>query len=202
MMAPILMVRGHETGAKVIYKVYSLFCHELAFRSYFINGEQAFYPRELANIPDFVTYEQATGMSAFDITYASKFTGDSILGYKVALCERDIAIYGSFILAALFFQFTGRKIKALPWYLWIIFALLPIGLDGVSQLPSLASGWPSWMPIRESTPLLRTITGALFGLGTSWYLFPMMEESMVETRASLARKFAIKKKIKKLESKA
>ncbi|MHB1384976.1 MAG: hypothetical protein ACYCYC_11680, partial [Bellilinea sp.] len=69
--------------------------------------------------------------------------------------------------------------------------LVPIGIDGVSQLPSLISQLPDWMIIRESTPILRTITGALFGITTSWYLFPMIEESMRETRKMLAGKKAV-----------
>jgi uncharacterized membrane protein len=193
-LAPVLMYQGHTTGANIIYKVYSIFCHQLSFRSYFFYGEQPFYPRALANIPNVITYEAATGMSAFDTNFARAFLGNSLLGYKVAICERDVAIYGSLILAALIFQFTGKKIKALPWYWWVIIALIPIGIDGASQIPSLSIGWPTWLPIRESTPLLRTITGALFGLGTGWYVFPIMEESMIETRVSLARKLAIKKK--------
>jgi uncharacterized membrane protein len=65
---------------------------------------------------------------------------------------------------------------------------MPIGLDGFSQLPGLAGNMPAWVPIRESTPLLRVITGALFGGTTAWYLFPLLEESMRETRALLGVK--------------
>jgi len=93
------------------------------------------------------------------------------------------------------FQFSGKKIKKLSWYLWLIFALLPIAIDGFSQIPGLSSGWPAWVPMRESTPFLRVLTGTLFGAGTAWYMYPMMEESMKETRITLHRKFAIIKKI-------
>ena len=199
-LAPVLLKFGEDLPAQVIYKVYSVFCHQLAYRSYFLFGEQIIYPREMANIPEVITYEQATGMSAFDTNYARTFEGNSILGYKVAICERDLAIYGSLALFGLFFQITDRKMKGLPWYFWVIFALIPIALDGGSQLFSLSAGWPAWVPIRESTPLLRTITGVLFGVGTGWYIFPMMEESMIETRSALARKLAIKRKLEKRET--
>ncbi len=157
--------------------------------------EQAYYPREIANIPHVITFEQATGMSSTDLEFSQHFVGNEIMGYKIGLCQRDIAIYGSFMLAALLFQFSGKKIKGLHWILWVMIALVPIGLDGVSQLPSLSSGWPIWMPIRESTPILRVITGILFGFGTSWFIYPMLEESMAETRAAMARKIAIKQKM-------
>ncbi len=195
LMAPVLMKTGQTTQANVIYKVYKIFCHELAFRSFYLFGEQYYYPRELAGISNVITYEQATGMSAQEIDFARNFVGNDVMGYKIALCERDVAIYGSFLLAALLFQLTGKKLKALPWYLWVLIALLPMGLDGGSQIPSLSSGLPVWLPIRESTPLLRVITGALFGLGTSWFIYPMMEESMVETRSTMTQKMAIKKKL-------
>ena len=195
LLAPVLMKENHKTPAQVIYRVYSVLCHQLAFRSYFFYGEQAFYPRELAGIPNLLTYEAVTGKSAVDTTYARTFEGNDLLGYKVGICERDLAIYGSLIIAGLLFQLTGKKLKAIPWYWWVILAIIPIGLDGGSQLFSLGGNWPSWFPIRESTPLLRTITGALFGLVTAWYVYPMMEESMLDLRMNLARKLAIKKKL-------
>jgi uncharacterized membrane protein len=199
-LAPVLMRNGHNTGAQAIYKTYSIFCHELAYRSYYLFGEQLFYPRELAHIPNMLTYEQVTGKTADDTVFARTFIGDDELGYKIAICERDIAIYGSLIVSGILFHFSKRKLKSLPWYLWVIFAILPLALDGSSQLFSLGGTWPGWFPIRESTPLLRTITGALFGFGTAWYVFPMMEESMIETRAAMARKLAIKKRLIKIET--
>jgi hypothetical protein len=45
---------------------------------------------------------------------------------------------------------------------------------------------------------LRTLTGALFGFMTGWMGFPLLEESFVETKATLAAKEAgIKAKSKK-----
>jgi uncharacterized membrane protein len=113
------------------------------------------------------------------------------VGYKVALCERDVAIYGSLALFAILFMLSGRKIKPLPWYLWVVFGLIPIGVDGLSQLPSVIQQLPDWLIMRESTPVLRTLTGMLFGLTTAWYLFPTIEESMREARQMLTRKMAV-----------
>ncbi|MBA4384248.1 MAG: hypothetical protein C0410_05900 [Anaerolinea sp.] len=194
-LAPVLEKTGHTTSATVIYKVYRVICHQLAFRSFFFYGEQPIYPRELAHIDNLITYEQITNSKAIDLEYARDFVGNELLGYKIAICERDVAIYGSLALFGFFFQLTNRKVKQLPWYLWFIIALIPIALDGFTQIPSLAGGWPVWVPVRESTPFLRVLTGTLFGLGTGWYMYPMMEESMKETRITLHRKFAIINKI-------
>lgn len=190
-LAPVFMKAGMDLPAKVIYTVYKPLCHQLSFRSWFIYGEQFYYPRELAGLTNVMTYEQITGNETIDIRAAQRFVGNEVVGFKVALCERDTAIYGSMLLFALIFIVSGRRIKPLPWYFWLIFGLIPIGLDGFSQLPGLSASLPAWLPHRESTPLLRTITGSLFGLLTAWYLFPLIEESMRETRSILSEKIAI-----------
>lgn len=177
-LAPVLENRGYSGTANGIYGFYSLLCHQLGYRSYFIGGRQPFYPREQAKMTGVLTYEAVTGKAASDLDFARGFKGSDELGYKIAICERDIAIYGSMILFGFIFQAAGRKIKGLRWYFWIAIALIPIAIDGLSQLPGLTSGWPAWLPVRESTPFLRSITGVLFGAGTAWYMYPMMEESM------------------------
>ena len=64
--------------------------------------------------------------------------------------------------------------------------LIPIGLDGVSQIVSQLP-WDV-IPIRESTPLLRTITGGLFGFTIAWFGYPVVEETMADTRKLLTVK--------------
>jgi uncharacterized membrane protein len=76
--------------------------------------------------------------------------------------------------------------------LWILIGVVPIGLDGFSQLFSqIEWSWlTSFLPYRESTPFLRMLTGALFGFATAWFSYPYMEESMVESRQFFIKKFA------------
>jgi len=193
-LAPYFLKIGAELPANIIYTIYKPLCHQLAFRSWFIFGEQPFYPRSAAGIEGVITYEEISNQSVINIREAQKFKGNEFIGYKVALCQRDIAIYASMLLFGLLFIISGRKIKSIKWYIWIIIAIIPIGIDGVSQLPGLASSLPDWLPVRESNPLLRSITGSLFGFFTAWYLFPLIEESMAETRA------VITEKIKYIES--
>jgi uncharacterized membrane protein len=135
-----------------------------------------------------ITYESLQNTSNIDLLDARSFNGNPVVGYKVALCERDVAIYGSMFLFGLVYAATGRRLRTIPWYVWLIVGIGPIGLDGFSQLPSLINHLPAWLPLRESTPLLRSITGGLFGWMTAWYLFPMIEETARETRRIMERK--------------
>jgi uncharacterized membrane protein/glutaredoxin len=179
-IAPVLQASGYPGPAKVIYVVYSKLCHQLAYRSWFISGVQSAYPREIARVEGLMTYEEVTGFQPYDINAAAKFVGNEFTGYKLALCQRDIAIYGAILAFGLIFSLTGRRIPSLPIAAWFILGIVPIGLDGISQIISQLP-WDI-IPVRESTPLLRTITGGLFGFATAWFGYPIVEESMADTR--------------------
>ena len=205
MLAPVLMKVGATLPANVIYTIYKPLCHQFGFRSFFLFGEQAFYPLKEAGIPNVATFEEVTGLedlhnpSAYSRLQARQFTGNEAVGYKMALCERDIAIYAAIFLFGLVYAVTNRRIKPLHWLLWALVGMGPIGLDGFSQLFSQMD-WgllASILPYRESTPFLRVFTGALFGLATAWFAYPYMEESFSETRQFFIKKFAA---INKLDS--
>ena len=186
LMAPVLMKTGQSGSADVIYRFYKPLCHQLAYRSFFLYGEQAAYPRELAGVEGLMTYEAATGLDGDDMAVASEFRGNEQVGYKIALCQRDVAIYASLLLFGLIFALTGRRLKPLPWFAWIFLALGPMGLDGISQLvsqfeiPAL-----SWFAMRESTPFLRVLTGSMFGWFTAWFGLPSIEEIINEKKCNM-----------------
>ena len=46
----------------------------------------------------------------------------------------------------------------------------------------------AWIPYRESTPLLRTLTGGLFGLANGWLAFPYIRSSAQEIENDLTAK--------------
>jgi uncharacterized membrane protein len=198
-LAPALMKAGVEAPARAIYFIYSGLCHQFGFRSFFLFGEQPYYPLREANMTGIKDFETATGipdlhnpasLTRFD---ARAYIGNEIVGYKVALCERDVALWGTMFLFGLLYQFTGRKIRPLHPIFWAALALVPIGLDGFSQLISQFEF--SWLahilPYRESTPFLRILTGALFGISTAWFGLPNMEENMIDSRQVLIKKFAV-----------
>ncbi len=173
-LAPVLMKVGAPTPASWIYVVYRYSCHQLGFRSFFLFGEQPYYPRD--------EFAAVTGIDPNDLWAARDFEGNSVLGYKVALCERDVAIYASLLLTGILYHFLRRKMKPLHWALWIILGIIPMGLDGGTQLLSYLPFLN--FPFRESTPLLRVITGSLFGITSAWFAYPYVQESMDEDLAA------------------
>lgn len=194
-LAPVFKKVGADLPAKIIYRLYSPLCHELAFRSWFLFGEQAYYPLSLAHIQGVTTFEEASGLlapRALLYVQARQFEGNARMGYKVALCQRDVAIWGALLFFGLLFALTGRRIPSLSPVIWILFGILPAALDGGTQLLSQLSlpALTELLPLRESTPFLRTLTGALFGFLTGWFGLPVIEESMAETRRVLERKLA------------
>ncbi|MBI3160263.1 MAG: DUF2085 domain-containing protein [Chloroflexi bacterium] len=188
-LAPALMKAGAPALARPIYGIYGFACHQLAFRSWFLFGDQPAYPRAAAGVEGLQTFGAVSGVSEEDLLAARRFVGDEQMGYKVAFCERDVAIYAAMLLFGLVYALSGKRLPALPWYLWVVIGMGPIGLDGFSQLLSQIPNWPFW-DYRESTPLLRTLTGGVFGFATAWFGFPIVGETMAETRLLLATKIA------------
>jgi uncharacterized membrane protein/thiol-disulfide isomerase/thioredoxin len=198
-LAPVLMKAGAVAPARVLYAMYSPLCHQFGFRSFFLFGEQPYYPLAEAGLSGVQTFEEASGIQGlsdplsatrFD---ARAFVGNETMGYKVALCERDVAIYGGMLFFGLLFGLAGRRLPPLHWTLWLVLGLGPIGLDGFSQLFSQFDlAWlEALLPYRESTPFLRTLTGAMFGISTAWFAYPNIEDSMRETRQFFVKKFAV-----------
>ena len=194
-LAPVFKKVGWNGPAEVVYKTYSPLCHQWAFRSFFLFGEQLYYPHAAAKVPGVLTFEQVSGITETNDPnrlQARSFEGTPLLGYKVAFCERDVAIWGTMALFGLIYTATGRRLPKLHWLAWFLVGLVPIGLDGFSQLFSQIPSTfiQTYLPYRESTPFLRTLTGFLFGLSTAWFMFPLLEETMADTRRMLSKKFA------------
>ena len=199
MLAPVLMKVGATLPATVLYTIYKPLCHQFGFRSFFLFGEQTYYPLKEAGISNVQTFDEVTGFkdlhnpTAPSRLQARQFTGNDVVGYKMALCERDIAIYSAIFLFGVVYAVTKRRIKPLHWIWWVLIGMGPIGLDGFSQLFSQMdwSFLAAILPYRESTPFLRLFTGVLFGLATAWFAYPYMEESFSETRQFFIKKFAL-----------
>jgi uncharacterized membrane protein len=90
-----------------------------------------------------------------------------INGHQMAVCERCLAIYAAMGLLGLLFQMVRYRLRPITLWQYGLLAL-PMALDGFTQL----FGW------RESTWELRLLSGAIFGLGTVWYMYPQLEAWM------------------------
>lgn len=207
LLAPVLMNVGATTPAKVIYTLYSPLCHQMASRSFFLFGEQVAYPRAIAGtsftpieayLPSLDEFADASAdpedWTAF-LLAARRFVGNEQMGYKMALCERDMAIYTAVLFSGLLYGLLRRRmtIKPLPIWAFLIIGLGPIAVDGFSQLFSqylvvLAPQASTFLPLRESSPFLRTFTGALFGFALVWLTYPHIDAGMQKTEADQRQK--------------
>jgi uncharacterized membrane protein len=170
-LAPVLIHYGYEAPARLIYTAYSFTCHQLAYRTWFLFGAQPSYTVD--------QLQQYLGVSnsPLDILFWRDLLGNSQLGYKMAYCERDAAIYSSMLAAGLLFALLRGRIRPLNWRWYLVLAVLPMAVDGGTQL----------IMLRESTPLLRAITGILFGALSVWLIYPYVEEAMRDTYAQSAK---------------
>ena len=208
MLAPVLMNAGQTGPAALIYRAYSPMCHQLASRSFFLFGEQPAYPRAIAGsdltpieeymagIPEFANASADPAQWSTFILSARAFRGNEQMGYKMALCQRDISIYLSILIGGLIYGVVRRRgpVRPLPFWLFVIIGLGPIALDGFSQLFSQlfiglgADALAQLVPLRESSPLLRSLTGAIMGFSLVWLLYPRLDDQFTATANDIGRR--------------
>ncbi len=163
LLAPVFMHLGWREAGRFIYLVYTPFCHQLPERSFFLFGPKGIAAYTLGTL-------QAHGLDPASSPWQRRFfVGSPDLGYKMAFCERDLALYGGFLLMGLIYALTRRFWRPLSWRLYLL-SLLPMALDGGTQLVGL----------RESTWGLRVTTGLLLAFTTIWALYPRMDNVMMD----------------------
>ena len=207
-LAPVLMHVGMTGPANLIYRAYSPMCHQLASRSFFLFGDQPAYPRAITGssltpieaympgIPEFANSSPDPAQWSTFLMPARAFRGNEQMGYKMAICQRDIGIYLSILIGGLIYGVLRRRgpVWPLPFWLFLIIGLGPIALDGFSQLFSqmfVGLGIDSLMrlfPLRESSPLLRSLTGAIMGLSIVWLVYPRLDDQFTMTANDIRRR--------------
>jgi uncharacterized membrane protein len=181
LLAPLLLKIRADKLANFLYAFYDPFCHQYPFRSWFLFGESYAYPLH-------------EPISIFKMSELTHFTGNPQVGYKLALCQRDMAIYTVMLLAGVLFGLLRRKLKIPPLPLWMyfIFGIMPMLLDGGVQWLSYFVWviFPAFLsqPF-ETIPLMRTLTGGLFGLGVIAVTYPYIDEYFQEIYESLKVKY-------------
>jgi len=155
----IWVSQGNSQLAAPFYFAYSFTCHQLDNRSlcYYPNAEQGVASCAPTDMDDFAHR---------DIIISNPVLGD---GFKLAVCARDFGIYTSMLLGAIAWAIFNRKNLATskwPHPIWLILAIIPIALDGGTQL----------LEWRQSTNELRILTGVIVGFVVAFYLVPVFNQ--------------------------
>ncbi len=187
-LAPVLMHFRAPLPARIIYTIYSFLCHQLPERSFFLFGEKVMY--SLAEI-------QARWQPTYDPMILRQYIGDPGAGWKVAWSDRMASMYTSILLFAWLWWAMRKKVRPVNLLGFILLAL-PMAVDGTSHLISdilgmyqgfrVTNAWlvalthnafPGWFYVGDAlgsfNSWMRLISGALFGFGLAWFLFPIIE---------------------------
>jgi uncharacterized membrane protein len=190
-LAPVLMAHGYERLACVIYCAYSLTCHQLPQRSYFLFGRKLVYSME----------EIRAVWPWSDIWTMRQFIGTREMGYKVAYSDRMVSMYMAMFVGSLVFGLVRRWLRPLSLKWFVLVGVLPIFIDGNTHLISEVSltgfrennAWLAWLTGNVFTQRfyigdaigsfnwwMRLITGLLFGFTLVWLILPYLERGMAE----------------------
>lgn len=164
LLAPVLMAYGAPQVGRLIYTVYRPACHQLPERTFFLFGPRMTYTLEELWALGLLTPND-------DIFARQLFLGAAEIGYKMALCERDFAMYGGMLVAGLAFGLVRKRLRPLS-FLGFLLSLVPLAIDGGTQL----------FMLRESNWFLRTLTGGLVGVAAVWMLYPHLETAFADVR--------------------
>lgn len=196
-LAPLFMHLDWEEAGKILYSIYSLFCHQLPERSFFLFGPKRMY--SLAEI-------QAVWQNTTNPLILRQFIGNEAMGWKVAWSDRMISFYTSIWVFALLGYPLRRKVKPLPWWGFLLL-LLPLAVDGgthmLSDLAGIGQGFRDtneWLRILTKdtfsaafyagdalgsfNSLMRLTTGPLAGLAIVWLLFPSIFQTQAYNQPS------------------
>ncbi len=188
-LAPVFMNLGWDTSAHAIYTFYSLFCHQMPQRSFFLYGQETMY--SLQEI-------QANWVTTFHPLELRQYIGSDSMGWKVAWSDRMVSMYTSILIFSWIWYPLRRRLKDLP--LWgFILLILPMAVDGsshfISDFAGIGQGFRdsnAWLAVLTGNSFeanfyagdalgsfnswMRLLTGTLFGLGLVWFGFPHIHE--------------------------
>lgn len=201
-LAPMFMKAGWSDAARIIYFIYSLECHQLPQRSFFLFG-----PKMMYSLPEI----QAAWQPTNNPFILRQFIGNAEMGWKVAWCERTTWWYGSIWIGALIYGFIRGRLSSLQLSAFILSAL-PMALDGgthfISDLAGIGSGFRdnnAWLAtlthnifptafymgdaLGSFNSWMRLTTGVVLGLTVVWYAFPQIEATMNQMAHMIEFKF-------------
>ncbi|NOZ06074.1 MAG: DUF2085 domain-containing protein [Chloroflexi bacterium] len=192
-LAPTLMAAGFDGPGHLLYTLYGFTCHQIPQRAYYLFGPDGFVSSY--NVDKIVA-------AGADVNNLRAFIGTPAMGFKLADCHRDNAIYWSMLVGGILFDLFRRRRtpKPLPFSIYLLL-IAPMFFDGVSQFINdvtpwgwrTYNAWAVWLTggifpqsfyvgtrIGTLNWLLRTVTGSLFGLATVAMAYPYLEEGFAD----------------------
>ena len=162
-LAVPLLAFDNDMGAA--YAAFSVTCHQKLSRSLCIfSGGDGYWigdctPQE----GTFVT--SPTDRSDIMVAY------EDAKGFKMPVCSRDIGLYAAMLVGGALYPLARRLEDDVPPAIFLILALVPIGIDGGVQIISEIGILPF---VYESTNAVRLATGAIAGLAAAFYAVPIL----------------------------
>ncbi len=177
-LAPLLLAAGYNRAANVIYQMYNFACHQFPSRAYFVAGEQVcMCHRCVAMYGTIFLGGLVYGLlrprlKPLNFRWYLFFLVPIGLDGGLALLGELSQVVPSSILAGLglgVLLVIGLLLYKRKQLNWSSSLMLFIGLLAVIYVQFLGP--------HDSNYALRTITGFIFGFGTVWFVYPMMEEA-------------------------
>lgn len=217
-VAPTFAKLGLTGPANALYTLYSPFCHQFAFRSFFLYGEQPVYPRGVADTgwtpfevyatgsEDFISeyqywyayYGYGTLNTAPSVDDLQEFSVPQQIASRHFIGDETFGYKTTLCerdIAIYTMIFLGGLIYwRFRWRIrpipFLLYMFVGLGPIGLDGFSQLL-GYPPFnlWAVRETEPIFRVLTGANFGLMSAWLGFPYIERSMQDTRDQLERKF-------------
>ncbi len=207
-LAPVFMALGWTGLGQAIYFAYSMLCHQMAQRSFFLFGPHPMY--NIAQLPVAMTGDDVTNTFAL-----RNFIGNADLGWKVAWSDRMVYMFGATWIAAMIFGILRQRRVIAPLRIPLfILLLLPMAIDGGTHFLSDFSGgllgefrysnpwladltghaFPSWFYVGDAlgsfNSWMRLFSGICFGVAVVWLAFPYLDRSFRESASQLRMKLA------------
>ena len=192
-LAPVFMHWGWEGAAGAIYFLYSLQCHQLPERSFFLFGTKPMY--SLIEI-------QSVWQNTDNPFVLRQWIGNVDMGWKVAWSDRMVSMYTTLFLSSLGYGLLRKRLK--PLRLRVFFMLiLPMAIDGtthaLSDLAGIGQGFRDtnvWLQVLTNNAFpttfyqgdalgsfnswMRLITGILFGIALAIFTYPYINDSFAD----------------------
>ncbi|MBD3328983.1 DUF2085 domain-containing protein [Candidatus Dojkabacteria bacterium] len=196
-LSPVLFHLKYPVPAQMIQAVYQRFCHQKVERSMFLFAEEEiagktgvvrFYSLEELKAAKAIPLENphAPVFSVRETSFGYPYWGNEEVGYKVAYCIRDMALYTAMAVTCVILiiytkglEKAGKKLPRIPVWVYLVL-MLPMVVDGLFQTIVEISGGKSNPELQiyvDNIPK-RIVTGALFGVGFGIFVIMMLRKAM------------------------